>query len=232
MLKQENWDQFDCYLFDIDGTLLHSRDAVHYFGLLHCLRGLSGKDLTLDGIPVHGSTDPRIIGDAMRAAGFGDALWKRNLSAALAAMAEHVVDRRHDMRVEVLPGVRRALEHLQGRGAVLGVATGNLEVIGWLKVEAAGLRDFFSFGAFSDRHEHRRDTFQLAQCMARERCGKDATICVVGDTPADVQAAHENGMPVIAVSTGIFSREELMAAGPDLWTSSLEELWPAAAITP
>lgn len=228
MLTRENWNQFDCYLFDIDGTLLHSRDAVHYFALLHCLRRLSGKELTLEGIPVHGSTDPRIIGDAMRAAGFADAVWTSKLSTALAAMTDHVAKRRHEMRVDVLSGVHRALDYLQNRGAVLGLATGNLEAIGWLKVEAGGLKDFFSFGSFSDRHEHRRDTFRQAKWMAQERCGEQARICVVGDTPADVEASRENEMQVIAVSTGIFTREELLAAGPDLCVPSLEELLPAA----
>jgi phosphoglycolate phosphatase len=232
MLTRESWGEFDCYLFDIDGTLLHSRDAVHYFALLHCLRGLSGQDLTLEGIPVHGSTDPRIVGDAMRAAGFADAVWKKDLPAALTAMASQVTDRRHEMRVDVLPGVLRTLELLRNRGAVLGVATGNLEAIGWLKVEAGGLREFFSFGSFSDRHEHRRDTFREAKRMGQERCGENATICVVGDTPADVQAARENAMPVIAVSTGIFSGEELRAAGADLCVPTLEELLPAIATTP
>lgn len=228
MVTIENWDSFDCYLFDIDGTLLHCRDAVHYFAFLDCLRELAGRALTLEGIPVHGSTDPRIVGDAMRAAGFSDESWKPRLPAALAAMAEQVMERRHDLKVEVFPGVHRTLEHLQGRGATLGVATGNLEAIGRLKLEAAGLRDFFSFGSFSDRREYRRETFRHARLMAEEKCGEGARLCVFGDTPADVEAARENEMPVIAVSTGIFSREELMASQPSLCLDGFQDLWADA----
>ena len=32
------WDAADAYLFDIDGTLLNSRDAVHYFSFRNALR--------------------------------------------------------------------------------------------------------------------------------------------------------------------------------------------------
>ncbi|HET9088343.1 MAG TPA: HAD hydrolase-like protein, partial [Acidobacteriaceae bacterium] len=227
MLTIEDWDSFDCYLFDIDGTLLHCRDAVHYFAFLDCLRELAGRALSLEGIPVHGSTDPRIVGDAMRAAGFPEESWKRRLPAALATMAQQVMDRRHQLQVEVLPGVHRTLQHLQDRGAMLGVATGNLEAIGWLKLEAAGLRDFFSFGSFSDMHEHRHETFRHARVMAEERCGGRARICVLGDTPADVDAARENELPVIAVSTGIFKRKELEACRPGLCLEDLQDLWPA-----
>jgi phosphoglycolate phosphatase-like HAD superfamily hydrolase len=44
---------------------------------------------------------------------------------------------------------------------------------------------------------------------------------VIGDTPRDVQAAHEVGVPVLAVATGRFSAEELRQAGADIVVDSL-----------
>jgi phosphoglycolate phosphatase len=38
---------------------------------------------------------------------------------------------------------------------------------------------------------------------------------VVGDTPADVQAAKIVEAPVIAIATGIYSFSELVACAPD-----------------
>jgi phosphoglycolate phosphatase-like HAD superfamily hydrolase len=51
-----------------------------------------------------------------------------------------------------------------------------------------------------------------------------ASICVVGDTPRDIEAARANGLPVIAVATGNYSFEELAALEPDVCTSSLAAL--------
>src|SRR6185503_10778846 len=48
------WDGFDAYLFDVDGTLLNCKDAVHFFAFRNALRTLSGRELNLDGVTAHG----------------------------------------------------------------------------------------------------------------------------------------------------------------------------------
>jgi len=126
--------------------------------------------------------------------------------------------------VDVLPQVRETLAALRARGALLGIATGNLENIGTVKLRRAGLLEFFSFKGWSDPFEERADVFRDAVRRARAIAGEEAAICVVGDTPADVRAARESGLPVIAVATGTHSREELQAAGPDWCVANLGEL--------
>ena len=54
--------------------------------------------------------------------------------------------------------------------------------------------------------------------------GANATVCVVGDTPRDVDAAHANSLPVVAVCTGHFSFDELMQHKPEVCTTSLADL--------
>src|SRR5476649_2727229 len=44
-----NWRGFDAYLFDIDGTLLNSRDAVHYEAFLIAMQELYGRTVGLEG---------------------------------------------------------------------------------------------------------------------------------------------------------------------------------------
>jgi phosphoglycolate phosphatase-like HAD superfamily hydrolase len=55
-------------------------------------------------------------------------------------------------------------------------------------------------------------------------------VCVVGDTPRDIEAARANGLPVIAVATGNYSFEELAAMEPDVCTSSLAALLAETAV--
>src|ERR1043166_4408679 len=49
------WDAADAYLFDIDGTLLNSRDAVHYFSFRNAVRQVLGVEVGIDGVPVLGN---------------------------------------------------------------------------------------------------------------------------------------------------------------------------------
>ena len=78
------------------------------------------------------------------------------------------------------------------KGALLGVATGNLEAIGWIKIEQAGLREWFRFGGFSDHFPMRPELIGQAARKARELAGSGCTVCVVGDTPRDIEAARAN----------------------------------------
>jgi len=52
-----------------------------------------------------------------------------------------------------------------------------------------------------------------AAAKIRSRYDRANTI-VVGDTPRDVQAGHDNDRPGVAVATGTHSADELHAAGP------------------
>jgi len=229
------WDNFDAYLFDIDGTLLREPNRIHVNAFSATLREVLGRDdISLDGVTVHGSTDAAILRDACRNAGVDDAHWQPLEQTIFSRLSEMVHTQRGLMQINLMPGVIPMLEYLAGRGAVLGVGTGNLESVGWLKLELAGLREHFRFGGFSDRFAIRSEMIAHAAEEARKIAGPQATLCVVGDTPSDVTAAHANGIPAIAVATSIFSVEELARFNPEWVVPSLEtllELVPDHTIT-
>jgi phosphoglycolate phosphatase-like HAD superfamily hydrolase len=128
------------------------------------------------------------------------------------------------MQLTIMPGVVAALRHLAARGKWLGVATGNLESIGWLKLERTGLREHFTFGGFSDAHEQRADMIAAAAAAARKAAGEHASIAIVGDTPSDIAAARANRLPVIAVATGHSSFDRLLEDAPDICAENLDAL--------
>jgi phosphoglycolate phosphatase-like HAD superfamily hydrolase len=131
------------------------------------------------------------------------------------------------MKLIMMPGVEEMLAYLQSKDAALGVATGNLEAIGWLKIEVLGLRHWFTFGGFSDRFDVRSNMIAHAMEVAREHAGPQATVCVVGDTPADISAARANGLPTIAVATGNYSFDDLIQHHPEACATTLRALLAA-----
>ena len=218
------WDAQDAYLFDIDGTLLRSRDRIHVNSFASSVKRVIGFEIALTDIPLQGNTDTSILRQACRLAGVPAEIVEAQTGAILEAMCATVAEQRHAMDLMLMPGVEDALRRLAKRGALLGVATGNLELIGWMKLERAGLREWFRFGGFSDHFPDRAELIAHAASKAREIAGAEARICVVGDTPRDIAAAHANSLPVIAVATGRCSFEELQGCAPEVCAASLAEL--------
>ena len=214
----------DAVLFDIDGTLINSRDGVHYHAFHAALREGWNIEDRIDNVPVHGNTDIGILRYVAECHGISPDAFAAALPNALACMRAEVARNAAAMQPEVCPSVAELLVRLRHGGKLLGVVSGNLEEIGWTKLRAAGLREFFQFGSFSDNAELRVDIFRRGIAEARKRLFEDAVVCVVGDTPNDVAAAKQADVRVISTATGRFNVEALRACGPDLCVSCCTEL--------
>src|ERR1700710_2356141 len=159
MSLPQSWDPFDAYLFDTDGSLIHCADAVHYFAFCDALSAVAGRPLNLDGVTAHGNTDIGILRDALTLAGIPEEHWRPRLPQICEQMCLQVEQNKAGLCATVLPEVREVLQHLRNKGAILSVATGNLERIGRQKLAAASLLELFHAGAWSDTFEQRADVF-------------------------------------------------------------------------
>ena len=222
------WDRCAAYLFDIDGTLLRSRDRIHFNSFAAGVHAATGIVLSLEGVSMAGNTDSAILAEAWQQAGLESTLLALHAPAIRAAMSEWVAERREQLEPVLMPGVEATLRHLADHNALLGVATGNLEAIGWIKLTRAGLRPWFRFGGFSDHYLVRAEMVAAAAAEARSLLGQpDAEVCVVGDTPRDIEAARAAHLPVVAVATGHYSFDQLAALHPDVCASTLASLLAA-----
>ena len=214
----------DAYVFDIDGTLLVTRDLVHWNALRRAMLDVYGADTSIEGIPYHGMTDILILRAALMRHGIPEAEIRKKMPDALASICRDVATNCAGIVAEACSSVRALLDQLQDRRKLLTVASGNLETVGWHKIQAAGLRHYFVSGSFGDSLDSRAAIFDQATNQVRQQLGESATICFVGDTPSDVSAARAVRAKIIAVSSGGYSYEELRRHNPDLCCHSCGEL--------
>src|ERR1035438_9966196 len=80
------WDEQDAYLFDIDGTLLRTRDRIHVDSFTASVQRITGFEVTLAGIVLHGSTDTAILREACQQAGIPPEVLAEHTEAILDAM--------------------------------------------------------------------------------------------------------------------------------------------------
>jgi phosphoglycolate phosphatase len=221
-------------LFDIDGTLIRGAGSHHKRSLIEGIRRVTGLSTSLDDIPTAGMLDRDLIVSMLRTVGQSE---RRIRMALRQIMAEcqscYVADCAADLRQSVCAGVTEFLAQLEARGAALGLVTGNLSQIAWKKLELAGLRAYFSIGAFAEDGRTRTRLARVAarraikQGLASKNC---RNISLIGDHVNDVEAAKTNGFRAVAVATGVTPLEELRASKPDILVGNLSELDPAELI--
>ena len=124
------------------------------------------------------------------------------------------------------PAVEDTLTKLERHGVLLALVTGNLTRIGWRKLDRAGLKRYFRFGAFGEMAKTRAGLAKWAIAEARRRgwIERAAPVSLIGDATSDIIAAKANRIRSISVATGITPREELVALGPDYLLRDLREL--------
>ena len=213
-------------LFDIDGTLTRRAGPHHRDALVAGIRRVTGLDTTTEGIPVQGMLDPVILATMMRRAGAKAPAIREAMPEIMRAAERYYLRVCPELRHAHCPGVEPVLERLTRRNILLALVTGNLTRIGWRKLERAGLRDYFRFGAFGEMAKTRAGLAKLAIRRARREglIDRDAPISLIGDATSDVIAAHANGIRAISVQTGITPVEDLRDLRPDVLLKDLREL--------
>jgi phosphoglycolate phosphatase-like HAD superfamily hydrolase len=131
-------------------------------------------------------------------------------------------------RKGVLPGVRALLDALSAHEhAHLALLTGNFKRGAQIKLEHFDLWRYFGSGAFGDR-VHDRNTLLPAALASVEAMGgpsvRPSDVVVVGDTPLDVEVALAAGARSLAVATGSYDTDALVASGADVVLEDLSDV--------
>lgn len=174
-----------------------------------------GTTGTVESHDFSGKTDPQIATEVLRAAGVAEPRVRDGLPRLferyLARLEEEfdVAQR----APTVLPGVVPLLEELRNDAWALGLVTGNLSRGADIKLRAAGLGGWFSFGGFgSDAAD--RDVLPAFAVRRAEQLGYTAgAVVVIGDTPRDVACGQAAGAHTVGVATGSYDEGALRAAG-------------------
>ena len=205
------------FIFDIDGTLIQPRGVGHRaadiaFERLHGIKNI------MEGIDTCGQTDPLILNqmylkafDRQHSTGESEDFYSLYIDCLKSELEK-------EKSLEVLPGVFILLEYLSQREDVLlALGTGNIEPGAWLKLEYAGLNDFFEFGGFGSDSEDREKLLRIGLIKGKIQYNNNKNfdkVYVIGDTPMDIIHGKGIGAETIAVSTGLYSKPELLTHNP------------------
>ncbi|MFD2110538.1 HAD family hydrolase [Thiorhodococcus fuscus] len=182
-------------LFDLDGTLIDSSASI--------LAAMSGA-LTREGIDPVVPLDESLIGPPLRQTlsritDCGDL----EVIERLAAHFREVYDTVGYRQTRVYPGVDDSLCTLAASGSRMFIVTNKRIYPTRLILEMLGWTDLFSgiYTLDSVSPAAASKGVLIAQLM-REHSILAHDACLIGDTPEDAQAAHDNGLRFVGVSWG------------------------------
>lgn len=210
-------------LFDVDRTLILS-NGVGRRAMARTLDHILGASHGLDHLRMDGMTDPLIFRAAMEAMGYSQAEIEALLPDVIryypGELARELAPTTPGPKPEPIPGAREVLEALAAReDVVIALLTGNVEPGAWLKLHVCGLDRFFTFGAFGNEGPERDKLPAVAVEKAWEETGyrfAGREVVIVGDTPHDVTCGRHVGAMAVGVATGLYTPDELYAAGADV----------------
>jgi beta-phosphoglucomutase len=127
-----------------------------------------------------------------------------------------------DHIVNLFDGVTELLEELQGKTKIALATMSNRKVVDKL-LPAKRVRDYFDVVVTADDVDKPKPDPEVF-LVAAERLGVKPEDCVVvEDSVFGVRAAKAAGMRCIAVSSGVYSGEELGKESPDMTVDALTE---------
>jgi phosphoglycolate phosphatase len=209
----ERVDVIRCILFDLDGTLLDSYEAI-----AECLNAAR----LAFGLP------PFTHEEVVRKVGHGlESLMVEALGASHAEEGVRIFRDRYRVvslvKSRLLPGVEPTLAELARRGYRMGVLTNkpayfSRRILDHLKVSA-----YFPVLYGPDLAPAKPSPEMVRLCLKELACAREEAV-LVGDMLVDWETAKNAGIPFYAIATGSESRERLLDSNPDRFLDRFEDL--------
>lgn len=202
-------------LFDLDGTLLDTRDMI-LDSFRYAYTTVLGADtlppedklLAMVGIPLKEQME--IIAP--------------NKSEELCAAYRENNARVHATMHQGFEGTEETLAALKQQGFRMAVITSKMHGSAVHGLELEGIDGYFEFVLGADDSElHKPNPEPLL--MAAERMGLEPASCAyIGDSPFDMLAATSAGMYAVGAVWGMFTQQELLDAGADILAKTIDKV--------
>ncbi len=202
-----------CILFDLDGTLLDSYEAIAES--LNAARSAFALPSFTHAEVVHR------VGHGL------ESLMAEALGEERVAEGVRIFRERYRLvcleKSRLLPGVAATLRELAARGYCMAVITNKPAYFSRRILDHLGVGDLFPVLYGPDLAPAKPDPEMARRCLQELDCEPREAI-LVGDMLVDRETARRAGIAFFAVPTGSESREALLAAGAERFLERFEDL--------
>jgi len=200
-------------VFDLDGTIVDSVDLI-VISFQHAFREVLGREITrAEAIAYVG----RPLREQMMILGPEHA-------DELVAAYQEFNHREHDRMLSLYDGMLHLLDGLQKAHVKVGLVTSKSRGTTQMAFDLTGIESYFDATVCAyESPSNKPSPDPILLCLERLQVDP-ADAAYVGDSPADIQAAHAAGVYAIGVTWGVFDVDTLAAEKPGTLVHTIPEL--------
>lgn len=205
-------DKFTGIIFDIDGTLTSSNQLI-FASFNHIAEKYLGKHFSDKEITqLFGPTE--------------DVILKQLCPDNYEEVRKDYYDfyqQNHNM-ADLYPGIIEVLDFLKNKNILLSIYTGKGRDASIITLKELNIFDYFDLIITGDEvREHKPSPEGITLFLEKFNLPKE-NVLMVGDSPADINAARAAGVKVASVIWDSYSKDKVMKLNPDFLFFSVNEL--------
>lgn len=207
-------------LFDLDGTIVDTNELIIQ-SFLHTFEGITAEPVTREHIVPN----------------MGRPLIEQMMFFSGREQVDDLVQKyrtfniaHHDELVREFPHVRETLAKLHAAGVKLGVVTSKIRQTTEMGLKLTGLYDYFGTIVTVDDVGKAKPDPEGIHKAVRELGGDLSTALMVGDSHYDIEAAHNAGIPSVAVAWSLKGTEYLKQYKPTHIIQDMRDIVPIVGI--
>ncbi len=205
--------RIDCIIFDLDGTLTQTNELI-YATFNHIAKKYLGREYSPPEItkmfgPPEDVAISKLVGSD-------------RIEEAMEDFYEFY-ERHHPSMATAYDGVKEVLDFLKARGTLLALFTGKGKRSTLITLNTLGSTDYFDIIVTGhDVRNHKPSAEGIRQVLSRFKLKPDSAL-MVGDAVADIRAAREAGVPVVAALWDSYGRDAVEKMDVDFRFNSVNE---------
>ncbi len=206
-------NNFQCIVFDIDGTIVSTNDLI-FASFNHVTKKYLNKTLSAEEIiALFGPPEDIILEEW-----FGD-----DAEDVKHDYYEFYTSNHSDMAAEV-EGINEIIDYIRSKSLPMAVFTGKGRKTSEITLENIGLLDSFDLIVTGDDVEnHKPSPEGLNKIVDYFNVDPDRTL-LIGDAPSDIKAAKSAGIKSATVLWDCYALEKVLALKGDYYFSTTDDL--------
>ena len=207
--------KFTCIIFDLDGTLTKTNELI-FATFNHVAQKYTGKIYSPEEItsmfgPPEQIAIERLVG-------------KDKIDEAMNDFYAYY-EAHHPRMADAYEGIREMLEFLKTCGIILAIFTGKGKRSALITLDKIGVKNLFDIIiSGNDVINHKPSSEGIRKVIDKFEL-EPGEVLMVGDSVADVKAAHEAGVEIAAVLWDSYGKENVMRMKVDYQFHSVKEFF-------